>query len=90
MTEIMVEKEDKVKRESMKKHTLVLFNDNEHDMTYVISCLIGICQHEPFQAEQCTLIAHHNGKCEVKIGTMPYLRSLNTRLAECGLTTEIH
>lgn len=89
MVEIMIEEEEKVKKKDIEKHTLVLFNDDEHPMDYVVSCLIGACQHSPLQAEQCTIIAHHKGKCDVKSGTMPYLRHINQMLAQAGLTTEI-
>lgn len=90
MAEIMIEKEDKLKKETASRRTLVLFNDDEHTFEYVISCLIKFCEHNPLQAEQCTLIAHHNGQCDVKHGTLPYLRHLSMKFTQVGLITEIH
>tara|TARA_R110002126_G_scaffold79669_8_gene197701 strand:- start:2737 stop:3009 length:273 start_codon:yes stop_codon:yes gene_type:complete len=89
MTEIMIEKEEKVKKKDMQKHILVLFNDDEHTTEYVIACLIGVCEHTPIQAEQCTMIVHHKGKCSIKSGTISYLIHINSKLTEAGLTTEI-
>lgn len=47
---------------------LVLHNDEENTFEYVIESLMEVCGHDPIQAEQCTLIAHYNGKCPVKSG----------------------
>jgi len=51
--------------EQTKSHKLVMYNDNENSFPYIMACLIKFCSHNPIQAEQCALIAHNNGKCDV-------------------------
>jgi ATP-dependent Clp protease adaptor protein ClpS len=51
-----------------KTHRLILKNDNEHDFMYVIASLIKFCNHERNQAEQCAIITHNNGKCDISSG----------------------
>jgi ATP-dependent Clp protease adaptor protein ClpS len=41
------------------------------------------------QAEQCTLIVHYNGKCDVKNGDYSKLEPICTALLDRGLTAEI-
>ncbi len=67
------------------KHSLILLNDDVHTFDYVIRALVEICAHDPAQAEQCALIAHHKGKCEVSTGEMEKLRPRRAALAERGL-----
>jgi len=54
--------------ETKNKNRIVVFNDDVNSFDHVIECLIKYCKHKPTQAEQCTLIIHHNGKCDVKEG----------------------
>jgi ATP-dependent Clp protease adaptor protein ClpS len=53
---------------------LVLFNDDVNTFEFVIETLINVCGHDSNQAEQCALIAHYNGKCAVKSGTVIELK----------------
>jgi ATP-dependent Clp protease adaptor protein ClpS len=53
---------------------LVLFNDDVNTFEFVIETLISVCGHDSNQAEQCALIAHYNGKCTVKSGTVNELK----------------
>ncbi|NNK12535.1 MAG: ATP-dependent Clp protease adaptor ClpS, partial [Flavobacteriaceae bacterium] len=53
---------------TVKQHEIVLFNDDVNTFDHVIETLIGVCDHTPEQAEQCSLIVHYNGKCTVKTG----------------------
>ncbi len=70
--------------ESEQKHKknriLVLHNDDYHTFDYVISALIEICKHDIQQAEQCTLLVHYKGKCDVKKGSFSYLRPMKNAL----------
>jgi ATP-dependent Clp protease adaptor protein ClpS len=70
-------------------HFLVLFNDNIHTFNFVIESLIEICQHSSVQAEQCAIIAHLKGRCEIKQGTHNDLVPMHAALSEKGLITEI-
>jgi len=55
----------------------------------VIDSLVEVCRHEPVQAEQCTLIVHFKGKCDVKEGDWETLEPMCTALLDRGLTAEI-
>ncbi len=68
---------------------LILHNDDFNTFEYVIDCLIEICEHESHQAEQCALITHHKGKCEVKTGVFDKLSHLKSQLNSKGLTVSI-
>ncbi len=72
-----------------KTHTLILYNDDHNDYGFVIDCLVDICKHSKHQAEQCTLIAHHTGKCEVKKGVYLTLDGMRKDLILKGLNAEI-
>ena len=68
---------------------IVLFNDDVNTFDWVIDSLINVCRHEPTQAEQCTLIVHYKGKCDVKEGEWDTLEPMCTALLDRGLTAEI-
>jgi len=68
---------------------LILHNDEIHTFDYVIESLIDVCQHEPEQAEQCALIAHYKGQCDVRKGTRDTLSPMREGLTERGLTATI-
>jgi ATP-dependent Clp protease adaptor protein ClpS len=68
---------------------LVLHNDDYHTFDYVINALIDICDHDLIQAEQCTLLIHYKGKCEVKKGSFSYLRPMKNALVQKELKATI-
>ena len=68
---------------------IVLFNDEVNTFDHVIDTLMDVCDHTPEQAEQCSLIVHHNGKCTVKTGEYKDLEPRCTRLLQAGLSAEI-
>jgi ATP-dependent Clp protease adaptor protein ClpS len=68
---------------------IVLFNDEVNTFDFVIQSLIEVCGHEPMQAEQCTLLVHYKGKCDVKEGEYNKLEPICTALLDRGLTAEI-
>lgn len=72
-----------------KEKEIVVYNDDVNTFDYVIQLLIDICDHDPLQAEQCTLLIHYKGKCAVKTGTYEDLEPRCTRLLEAGLSAEI-
>ena len=69
--------------------SLVLLNDEVNMFDYVVRSLVEVCQHTPEQAEQCTLIAHHKGKCNIKSGDKTYLKPLKEELSRRGLSSII-
>ena len=56
---------------------------------YVIDCLVSLCDHDPLQAEQCVLLTHHIGYCEILTGDQQYLELIEKDLALYGLTVNI-
>ena len=68
---------------------LYLINDSYNTFDHVINCLVAICGHNALQAEQCALITHYNGKCEIAIGDTLDLMPLQEDLVLYGLVVEI-
>ena len=68
---------------------VVLYNDNHNTFDHVIDCLISTCGHDALQAEQCAMIVHFKGKCNVKSGSYDELAPIYQSLAEKDLTVEL-
>ena len=68
---------------------LVVHNDEVNTFEHVIETLIKICGHEPTQAEQCTMLIHFKGKCEVKKGTYEMLKPLKEGILDKGINATI-
>lgn len=68
---------------------IVLFNDDHNTFDHVIEMLIKVCGHDSLQAEQCAVIVHFKGKCDVKHGSYEDLEPICTALLEADLTAEI-
>jgi len=75
--------------ETVKQSEIVLFNDEVNTFDHVIQTLISVCEHTPEQAEQCSIIVHHNGKCTVKTGEYDELKPRCSKLLQAGLSAEI-
>jgi ATP-dependent Clp protease adaptor protein ClpS len=72
-----------------KFHDLVVHNDDFNTFDFVIETLVQVCKHDPEQAEQCTLIIHHRGKCAVKSGDFKTLEPLYREILNRGITATI-
>ena len=68
---------------------LVIHNDNFNTFDFVIRTLIDVCNHEPEQAEQCTLIIHNKGKCTVFSGDYCSLEPKYREILNRGITATI-
>ncbi|HYI76946.1 MAG TPA: ATP-dependent Clp protease adaptor ClpS [Chryseolinea sp.] len=68
---------------------LVVFNDDINTFDHVTRTLIKVCKHTQEQAEQCTLIIHYKGKCQVKNGTFDFLRPMREAICEVGIDARI-
>jgi len=68
---------------------IILYNDDVNTFDHVIETLIYACEHTAEQAEQCSIIVHYKGKCEVKTGTYEELEPRCSKLLEAGLSAEI-
>ncbi len=71
------------------RYTLILYNDDYNTFEHVIESLVEICGHDPVQAEQCAIIAHHKGSCEVKSGMKKILLSMRANMNDRNLTCEV-
>ncbi|HMB64154.1 MAG TPA: ATP-dependent Clp protease adaptor ClpS [Eudoraea sp.] len=78
-----------LEEERVEQNEIVLFNDDVNTFEHVIETLIVVCDHTAQQAEQCSLIVHHNGKCTVKTGEYTDLEPRCSRLLLAGLNAEI-
>lgn len=72
------------------ENVIVLYNDEENTFDYVIDQLISICEHREEQAQQCAMITHYKGKCEVLSGDYSYLEPRCSALLSAGLSAEIY
>jgi ATP-dependent Clp protease adaptor protein ClpS len=68
---------------------LVVFNDDVNTFEHVTRTLIKVCKHTQEQAEQCTMIIHYKGKCQVKNGTFDFLRPMREAICEAGIDARI-
>lgn len=71
------------------ENILVLYNDDVNTFDHVIERLMSICKHSHEQAEQCAIIVHFKGKCDVKSGSYEKLLPMCNALLDAGLTAEI-
>lgn len=68
---------------------LIVFNDDFNTFEHVIETLIRVCKHTPEQAEQCTWLIHHKGKCKVKGGSYEELNPMREAICEAGIDAKI-
>ncbi|MGY5353143.1 ATP-dependent Clp protease adaptor ClpS [Wenyingzhuangia sp. IMCC45533] len=73
----------------IKDYEIIIYNDDVNTFDFVIDALIDVCDHEPIQAEQCTMLIHYKGKCAVKTGSYEDLKPRCSKLLELGLSAEI-
>jgi ATP-dependent Clp protease adaptor protein ClpS len=71
------------------KKDLVVHNDDFNTFDFVIKTLVEVCQHDPEQAEQCTLVIHYNGKCVVRTGDFSMLEPMYREILNRGITATI-
>ena len=76
-------------KEKVKNHELILFNDDINTFDYVMDTLMDVCDHTAIQAEQCTMIAHYNGKCGVKSGSLEEMLEMCMILLDRNLQAEV-
>jgi ATP-dependent Clp protease adaptor protein ClpS len=69
--------------------TLILYNDDVNTFEHVIKSLVEICGHDTVQAEQCAMIVHFKGSCEIKIGIVGVLNAMSRSLNAKGLNSKV-
>jgi len=72
--------------EKAEQYRVTMHNDNVHDFPYIMSSLIRFCDYEPIQAEQSALIAHTNGKVNIKHGNWDDMFQLTQILVSLDIT----
>tara|TARA_B110000285_G_C14612935_1_gene375739 strand:+ start:227 stop:508 length:282 start_codon:yes stop_codon:yes gene_type:complete len=87
--QIEIAVEELVQDELVDKKDLIVYNDDYNTFDHVIDSLVKVCKHEAIQAEQCTWLIHHKGKCQVKRGEYETLEPLCTALLDRGISAEI-
>lgn len=88
MKERTLHRDDKLKSGGGSS-TLVLYNDEINTFDHVIKSLVEVCGHDSVQAEQCALIVHFKGSCEVKIGLTEVLGAMSRSLNSKGLNSKV-
>ncbi len=83
------EKNKQKNRDSSNYVNLVVYNDDVNTFDHVISTLVDVCKHEPEQAEQCTLIIHHKGKCVVRSGDKKIMIDMCQKIHERNITAKV-
>jgi ATP-dependent Clp protease adaptor protein ClpS len=71
------------------QYSLILHNDDYNTFDFVIDSLVEVCNHDPLQAEQCSIIVHFRGKCDVKIGSLDFIKPMKEELQNRGLSASI-
>ena len=69
--------------------TLILHNDDNNSFDHVIDCLVMICDHNAQQAEQCAMIVHNKGKCDVRSGEREAMLEMRRALVERKLNATV-
>jgi ATP-dependent Clp protease adaptor protein ClpS len=83
------QEETVIATQDQREHEIILWNDDVNTFDFVIQSLIEVCEHQPEQAEQCTLLVHYKGKCAVKTGPFDDLKPRCSELLRRGLSAEI-
>lgn len=84
-----IKEESKSKEKSSDIKILYVMNDDYNTFDWVITCLMDICGHDYDQANQCTLLIHLNGKCDVKHGDIETIYIMKEKLINAGLSATI-
>ena len=79
----------KASENKIKVKSLFLINDDYNSFDYVVDCLTAICDHDSIQAEQCALLTHYKGSCEIMLGDNDDLLPVQEDLSFYGLNVEI-
>lgn len=87
--EVEVIEDVELQIENLKLYSLVVFNDEVNTFDFVIDTLMEVCEHTPEQAEQCTIIIHYKGKCQVKTGDFEELAPMRNEICRRGISAEV-
>jgi len=68
---------------------LTLHNDDENSFDHVIDVLCDICEHDAIQAEQCAMLTHYTGSCQILSGEAGDLQRIKEQLLSERLSVTI-
>jgi ATP-dependent Clp protease adaptor protein ClpS len=88
MKEEALHKKDSRNKDEV-KYILVLYNDDVNTFAHVIKTLVEVCGHDDYQAEQCAMLTHFKGRCDIKTGSRKILLSMNSSLKIRGLISKV-
>ena len=88
MKEEALHKKDYFKK-NKENFILVLYNDDINTFDHVIKSLIEVCGHDEYQAEQCALLTHYKGSCDIKSGSKEELLVMLNSLKGKGLKSGV-
>jgi ATP-dependent Clp protease adaptor protein ClpS len=88
MKEEALHRKNSLKKDE-EKYILVLYNDDVNTFAHVIKTLVEVCGHDDYQAEQCAMLTHFKGRCDVKTGSKDLLLSMNGTLKIRGLISKV-
>jgi ATP-dependent Clp protease adaptor protein ClpS len=88
-TETLYQDDVLLLEETTDVRNLVVYNDDVNTFDHVIETLMDVCEHTPEQAEQCTLLIHHKGKCTVNMGDFELLAGMCTAIHGRGISADI-
>tara|TARA_R110001632_G_C11339394_1_gene417241 strand:- start:1923 stop:2189 length:267 start_codon:yes stop_codon:yes gene_type:complete len=71
------------------KWEIVLQNSNTISFDHVITCLVEICGHNEFQANQCALLTDKTGACSIFIDKHTNCEYVYELLIKSGLQAKI-
>jgi ATP-dependent Clp protease adaptor protein ClpS len=74
---------------ALNQKDLILYNDHINSFHTVRNLLITVCEHNFIQAEQCLLITHNVGYCQIKQGDIMDILEQQRLLQQAGLTVDI-
>ncbi|WP_062125380.1 ATP-dependent Clp protease adaptor ClpS [Geofilum rubicundum] len=80
---------DKSRRQHLEERLLILHNDEINTFDHVIHSLQEVCLHDKVQAEQCAILTHLKGYCEIKRGVLTELEELQEQLTTKALNVTI-
>tara|TARA_R110002020_G_scaffold115034_5_gene264578 strand:+ start:3384 stop:3641 length:258 start_codon:yes stop_codon:yes gene_type:complete len=72
-----------------KTHKLTLLNDDKLSFEYIMACLIRHCDHSLTQAEQCAILAHNKGKCDIISGEFFEMLELKNKFDLLKINSEL-
>lgn len=82
MKETTTQIDNLIKESTDNSKILMLYNDNINSFDHVIFCLIKYCKHSITQAEQCAMLVHYKGKCDIKNGSFDEILPIYNILLE--------